>query len=43
MPARIIARREEVGPYTAVEDLRHVSGIGEKLYAQIAPLVTVGP
>lgn len=43
MAARIVARRAEVGPFTAVEDLREVTGVGEKLYAQIAPLVTVGP
>lgn len=41
--ARIVARRAEVGPYIAVEDLRQVTGVGEKLYAQIAPLVTVTP
>lgn len=40
---RIIARRDEQGPFKQVEDLRTVSGIGDKLYAQIAPLVTVGP
>lgn len=40
---RIIARRTEQGPYTAVEELREVTGVGEKLYAQIAPLVTAGP
>ena len=40
---RIVARRTEAGPYTAVEELREVTGIGAKLYSQIAPLVTVGP
>jgi competence protein ComEA len=40
---RIVARRDEAGPYTVVEGLREVTGVGEKLYSQIAPLVTVGP
>jgi competence protein ComEA len=39
---RIIARREEQGPYRSVEDLREVTGIGARLFEQIAPLVTVG-
>lgn len=39
---RIVARREEQGPYRSVEDLREVTGIGAKLFEQIAPLVTVG-
>jgi competence protein ComEA len=42
LAGRIVARREEAGPFAAVEDLREVTGVGEKLYAQIAPLVTVG-
>lgn len=41
LAARIVARRAEVGPYGAVEELREVTGVGEKLYAQIAPLVTI--
>lgn len=40
---RIIAQRDEQGPFTQIEDLRNVTGIGDKLYAQIAPLVTVDP
>lgn len=40
---RIVTRRVEQGPFHAVEELREVSGIGDKLFAQIAPLVTVGP
>lgn len=39
---RIVARREEQGPYRSVEDLREVTGIGAKLFEQIAPLVRVG-
>jgi competence protein ComEA len=38
---RIIAYREENGPFMSVEDLRKVSGIGEKLFERIAVLVTV--
>lgn len=40
---RIIAQRDEQGPFKQIEDLRNVTGIGDKLYAQIAPLVTVDP
>lgn len=43
LAARIIERRETQGPYRSVEELREVSGVGEKLFAQIAPLVTIGP
>ncbi|MCS6880876.1 MAG: helix-hairpin-helix domain-containing protein [Oscillochloridaceae bacterium] len=43
LAGRIVARREEQGPFRTVEELREVTGIGEKLFAQIAPLVTVGP
>ncbi|NWF79832.1 MAG: helix-hairpin-helix domain-containing protein [Chloroflexi bacterium] len=40
---RIVARRTDQGPFRAVEELREVTGIGDKLFAQIAPLVTVEP
>ncbi len=43
LAARIIERRNTKGPYQSIDELREVSGIGEKLFAQIAPLVTVGP
>lgn len=43
LAARIIERRETKGPYQRVEELREVTGIGEKLFTQIASLVTVGP
>ncbi|WP_322512631.1 helix-hairpin-helix domain-containing protein [Chloroflexus sp.] len=43
LAARIIERRETQGPYRSVAELREVSGIGEKLYSQIAPLVTIDP
>jgi competence protein ComEA len=39
---RILARRDEHGPFETVEDLRAVSGVGAKLFEQIAPLVSVG-
>lgn len=38
---RIIAWREEHGGFSAVDDLRSVSGIGEKTFADIEALVTV--
>jgi competence protein ComEA len=37
---RIIAYREANGPFTSVEDLRKVSGVGAKLFERLAPLVT---
>ena len=33
---------ESNGPFASVEGLREVQGVGDKLYDQIAPLVTVG-
>ena len=39
----IVADREENGPYSSVEDLLRVPGIGEKRLAAIRDLVTVGP
>ncbi|GAA0992105.1 hypothetical protein GCM10009563_05830 [Subtercola frigoramans] len=38
---RIIAWRSENGPFTQVEDLKNVSGIGDKTFAELQPLVTV--
>jgi len=43
LAARIVSFRESDGPFASVEGLREVSGIGDKLFGQIAPLVTVGP
>ncbi|MEN9937973.1 MAG: hypothetical protein RLZZ387_4552, partial [Chloroflexota bacterium] len=40
---RIVAYREENGPFRAVEELQQVKGIGAALFEKIAPLVTVGP
>jgi competence protein ComEA len=37
----IIAERERRGGFTSVNDLRSVRGIGEKRFAELAPLVTV--
>lgn len=38
---RILDWRVENGRFTAVDELREVTGIGEKKFAQIAPLVSV--
>lgn len=41
MAARIIAWREANGGFQSVDDLRRVTGIGERTFAELAPLVTV--
>ncbi|NJN17907.1 MAG: ComEA family DNA-binding protein [Oscillochloris sp.] len=41
--ARIVERRITIGPYTSIDELRDVSGVGEKLFTQIEPFITVGP
>ncbi|WP_056989617.1 helix-hairpin-helix domain-containing protein [Lacticaseibacillus camelliae] len=41
--ADIIAYRDQNGGFKAVEDLKNVSGIGDKTFERLAPLVTVGP
>ena len=38
---RIVDHRTQNGRFTSVDDLRQVSGIGEKKYADLAPLVRV--
>lgn len=38
---RIITYRTEHGPFRTPEDLKEVSGIGDKRYADLAPLITV--
>ncbi|TPW70202.1 ComEA family DNA-binding protein [Schumannella sp. 10F1B-5-1] len=38
---RILDWREQNGRFASVDDLREVSGIGEKTFAQLEPLVTV--
>ena len=40
--AKIIASREEEGPFASTEDLKRVSGIGDKKYEALADLITVG-
>lgn len=39
---RILAYREEHGPFTSAEELLNVSGIGEKKLEALLPEVTVG-
>ena len=39
---RIIVHRTDVGPFTSVDDLRNVPGIGEKRIEALEPFVTVG-
>lgn len=41
MAARIVAWREANGPFTDVGQLREVSGIGERTFQDLAPLVRV--
>lgn len=40
--AKIVADREANGPFRTVEDLKRVSGIGDKKFADLADLVCVG-
>jgi competence protein ComEA len=40
---RIIAWREENGPFQTVEELAKVAGISERMVEELRPLVTVGP
>ena len=42
LAGRIVAYREEHGPFAAVEDLTKVSGIGEKKLAELEGRITVG-
>ena len=41
MARRIVADREQNGPFTTVEDVRRVSGIGPKTWEQIRPWLTI--
>lgn len=41
MAARIVAWREANGGFRTVEDLREISGIGERTFAELVDLVTV--
>lgn len=38
---RIIRYREQHGPFASIEDIRQVSGIGEKTYQEIKDLITI--
>jgi competence protein ComEA len=38
----IVQYREKNGPFQSVDDLRNVSGIGDKLLARLRPQLTVG-
>lgn len=39
---RIVAYRRQNGPFWKKEELKNVSGIGEKRYAELEPLITTG-
>jgi competence protein ComEA len=39
---RIVAHRQQFGPFLKVEDLRRVPGIGPKTYEKVRPHVTIG-
>lgn len=39
---RIIAYREENGPFEKLEELMNVRGIGEKTFLKLKPFVTLG-
>ena len=40
--AKIVADREANGPFKTVEDLKRVSGIGDKKFSQLEGCITVG-
>ena len=40
---RIVASRQTVGPFRSPDDLRRVSGIGKKVFANIRPYLRVTP
>ena len=42
LAARIVAYRQEHGPFQTVDDLKEVSGIGDKLVEELRDLVTLG-
>jgi len=43
MAGRILdARAARGGRFTSVDELREISGIGERTFARLSPLVTVG-
>ena len=40
--AKIVADREANGPFKTIEDLKRVSGIGDKKFSQLEECITVG-
>ena len=40
--AKIVADREANGPFKTIEDLKRVSGIGDKKFSQLEGCITVG-
>lgn len=42
LASRIVAYREQYGPFQSVEELVNVSGIGERTLEEIRPYITVG-
>ena len=40
--AKIVADREANGPFKTIEDLKRVSGIGDKKFTQLEGCITVG-
>lgn len=42
LAARIVADRDANGPFASVDDLRRVSGIGERTAARLRPYATAG-
>lgn len=42
MADRIILFRNENGPFSSIEDIMNVKGIGKKKFERLAPFVTVG-
>src|SRR5882724_2806954 len=43
LASRIVAYREEHGPFESALDLSKVDGIGEKLLSKLAPRLSVAP
>ena len=43
MAARIIEYREKNGGFKKIEELMNVQGIGEKLFLELKPQITVSP
>jgi competence protein ComEA len=41
LAARIVAHRDEHGPFTSVDDLAQVEGISQRLLEELKPLVTI--